>query len=192
MPTEGATNIAGLDPANPSSTAPAGEGDDHLRMIKEVLLASFPALDGLISNAAGDGTTGNTDPPDAATFSQLFTKSSAAFEAKVPIGGIILWSGAEADVPAGWQLCNGLNNTPDLRERFVVGSDDSSVYTTGQSGGQGWDTTSLAFPILKTSTSPDPTSQVTAGGTVTIDDQLHGHWYLPPFYALAYIMYVGP
>ena len=96
MPTEGASNISELDSANPASDAPAGEGDDHLRMIKDVLLASFPALDGLISNAVGDGTAGNTNPPDAATFSRLFSTAFAAFDQKIPVGGIIMWSGLES------------------------------------------------------------------------------------------------
>lgn len=39
----------------------------------------------------------------------------------VPKGGIIMWSGAINDIPAGWALCNGDNGTPDLRGRFVVG-----------------------------------------------------------------------
>lgn len=37
----------------------------------------------------------------------------------VPSGGIIMWSGYTA--PTGWKLCDGTNNTPDLRGRFVVG-----------------------------------------------------------------------
>jgi hypothetical protein len=161
-------------------------------MIKEVLLASFPALDGLITNSAADGTTGNVDPPDAATFSRLFTNSSAAFEAKVPIGGIILWSGSESEIPANWAICDGQNNTPDLRARFVLGASDDSTYPAGASGGQAFDTTSLAFPTLKTSSSPDPAATAASGTGASPPGATHGHWYLPPFYALAYIMYVGP
>ena len=44
---------------------------------------------------------------------------------KVPFmkGIIVMWSGAEKDVPAGWVLCDGTNNTtPDLRGRFVLAS----------------------------------------------------------------------
>lgn len=191
MPTEGASSISGLDATNPASTAPAGEGDDHLRMLKDVLLASFPALDGLIRNDLGDNTAGNTNPPDAETFSQLFTNATQAKEAAVPVGGIILWAGTEANVPEGWFLCNGSNNTPDLRDRFVVGSDDlNSVYKTGISGGSTWDTTG-AFPLLKTSESPDPDVTVTGGGATNTPTRDHGHWYLPPFYALAYIQYQG-
>jgi len=38
----------------------------------------------------------------------------------IPIGGIIMWNGATA--PPGWAICNGLNGTPDLRDRFIVGA----------------------------------------------------------------------
>jgi hypothetical protein len=37
-------------------------------------------------------------------------------------GVIVLWSGAIADVPPGWGLCDGSQGTPDLRDRFVVGA----------------------------------------------------------------------
>lgn len=50
----------------------------------------------------------------------------------VPTGGIIMWSGGMANFDNsgkgmintsldGWALCNGLNGTPDLRGRFIVG-----------------------------------------------------------------------
>ena len=51
----------------------------------------------------------------------------------VPVGGIIIWSGAQAAIPSGWALCNGSNSTPDLRDRFVVGA--GSVYSVGNTGG---------------------------------------------------------
>ena len=51
----------------------------------------------------------------------------------VPVGGIIIWSGAQAAIPSGWALCNGGNSTPDLRDRFVVGA--GSVYSVGNTGG---------------------------------------------------------
>lgn len=42
--------------------------------------------------------------------------------ASVPEGGIAIWSGSLATIPAGWVLCDGSNGTPDLRERFVLGA----------------------------------------------------------------------
>lgn len=38
----------------------------------------------------------------------------------VPQGGIIMWSGTIASIPAGWALCNGANGTPDLTDKFVL------------------------------------------------------------------------
>lgn len=40
----------------------------------------------------------------------------------IPIGGIIMWSGTLDDIPDGWVLCDGKNNTRDLRKRFIVGA----------------------------------------------------------------------
>ena len=36
-------------------------------------------------------------------------------------GAIIMWAGAQSTIPAGWQLCDGTNGPPDLRDRFVLG-----------------------------------------------------------------------
>ena len=55
----------------------------------------------------------------------------------------MIWSGAVSNIPTGWQLCDGTNGSPDLRDKFVAGagSDDSGVAKTsvtgslGQSGG---------------------------------------------------------
>ena len=49
-------------------------------------------------------------------------------------GQIMLWYGVVADVPSGWHICNGQMNTPDLRNRFVVGAGDT--YPPGDTGGQ--------------------------------------------------------
>ena len=52
----------------------------------------------------------------------------------IPIGGIIMWSGSIASIPTGWALCNGNNGTPNLTDRFVIGSGNSySVAATGGS-----------------------------------------------------------
>lgn len=51
----------------------------------------------------------------------------------MPIGGIILWSGAINNIPNGWLLCDGTSGTPDLRSRFVVGA--GSIYDPDDVGG---------------------------------------------------------
>ena len=44
-----------------------------------------------------------------------------------------MWSGDTSSIPTGWQLCDGTNNTPDLRNRFVIGAGDT--YPVGNTGG---------------------------------------------------------
>ncbi|MDD5661538.1 MAG: hypothetical protein PHI07_06680, partial [Candidatus Omnitrophica bacterium] len=53
------------------------------------------------------------------------------------IGSILIWSGTVASIPTGWQLCDGTNGTPDLRDRFVVGArqDSGGTAMTTVSGG---------------------------------------------------------
>jgi microcystin-dependent protein len=67
----------------------------------------------------------------------------------VPLGGIIIWSGAENAVPAGWALCNGQisngRNTPNLQGRFVIGSGwGASWRGVGTTGGAETVTLSVA------------------------------------------------
>ena len=71
---------------------------------------------------------------DAATKSYVDTS--------IPIGGIIMWSGAGVTLPSNWKLCDGSTygsiTTPDLRGRFVLSSGQGSGLTnrtTGQTGG---------------------------------------------------------
>ena len=46
---------------------------------------------------------------------------------------IVMWSGTLAEIPDGWQLCDGTNGTPDLRDRFVLGTQTGEV--PGETGG---------------------------------------------------------
>ena len=51
----------------------------------------------------------------------------------VAVGTIALWSGSVSNIPAGWQLCDGTNGSPDLRDKFVIGAGNS--YNVGVTGG---------------------------------------------------------
>jgi len=61
MPLETATYIANLNAANPTSTDPKSQGDDHLRMIKSVLQNSFAGLPGMVivTGSEAQGATVN-------------------------------------------------------------------------------------------------------------------------------------
>lgn len=116
MPLESATYINQLIASNPTSTDPIRQGDDHIRLIKAAIRATFPNLTG----------------PVSATQAEINALSATGGN-YVPTGGIIMWSGAIAAIPSGWVICDGTNGTPNLRDRFIVGAGTS--YSVGATGG---------------------------------------------------------
>lgn len=74
----------------------------------------------------------------------------------LPVGCIALWQGTIASIPTGWQLCDGTNGTPDLRDRFIVGA--GSTYAVGAVGGES--TVTLSSPQLPEHTHPAPPATV--------------------------------
>lgn len=112
-----------------------------------------------------------------------------------PLTGIIcMWSGSIVDIPDGWLLCDGNNDTPDLRDRFILAAHDS--LPPGTTGGTARHTHAVtvqsAIDVLEEGTeflsdAPDGQfSSVTKGHThqATTDEQPH----LPPYFALALII----
>ncbi len=56
-------------------------------------------------------------------------------DTRLPKGLISMWSGQ--DIPKGWVLCDGTNNTPDLSGRFIVGFEKNNPeYQIGETGGK--------------------------------------------------------
>jgi microcystin-dependent protein len=102
--------------------------------------------------------------------------TTAFVHAVLPTGIIVMWNSTAASIPAGWQLCNGSNGTPDLRGQFVVGAGGS--YTPGDSGGANSVTlTANAMPIH----THELTGSLTTGSagshthTSTVTDPGHAH-----------------
>lgn len=121
--------------------------------------------------------------------------------------------GGVDNIPDGWNLCDGTNGTPDLRDKFILGA--GSTYSIGDIGGE-------SEVTLTTTQIPDhfhaveygnDTLYITAGNigssmgnttyrtvlmansTRSSDNDLtypyeggNAHNNIPPYYALAYIM----
>ena len=81
----------------------------------------------------------------------------------IPIGGIIMWSGNIASIPTNWSLCNGINGTPDLRDKFIIGA-------SADSGGQA--NTTITGSTTKSGGTKDAN---TVTHTHTITDPGHFH-----------------
>lgn len=80
------------------------------------------------------GTDGQTLLADSAQSTGLAWGVAGGI---VPVGGIIMWSGSVASIPANWALCDGTAGTPDLRGQFVIGADADSggSWDVGDSAG---------------------------------------------------------
>lgn len=80
----------------------------------------------------------------------------------VPSGTIQMWSGAISDIPDGYVLCDGTDGTPDLTDRFVVGSGGAKAQ--GETGGS--DSSSVSGSVSDTSTvKQSGTDSVDSSGT---------------------------
>lgn len=95
----------------------------------------------------------------------------------IPVGGIIIWSGAVVDIPANWQLCDGTNGTPNLRNRFVYGAGSGGGYQNPDATG-GTTTKNLAHThadgTLKTENATGMGVASGSGATPVL--------YEPPYY----------
>lgn len=49
-----------------------------------------------------------------------FMENALKYGWAVPQGVILMWKGSIATIPTGYVFCNGANDTPDLRDRFIV------------------------------------------------------------------------
>ena len=122
----------------------------------------------------------------------------------MPVGSIIMFSGKAEEIPSGWAICDGTNGTPNLIDRFILGS----TYCGGM-GGKSQVTLSVSqLPphkhrvakcwygksdnaadrqVVRWDDSFDTNEQVWTGETglgLPID-------IMPPYFRLIYIMKVG-
>ena len=132
--------------------------------------------------------------------------------AAIPVGGIILWSGSVASIPAGWLLCNGAYSTPNLADRFILGA--GNLYAPAAAGGSTdaivashthsivdaghahqWGTAPVvtrasgsAGQYDGTGSTANNTSTVGTGITIDTAGVSPTNANMPPYYALCYII----
>lgn len=129
-------------------------------------------------------------------------------EGAVVAGMIIMWHGNINDIPKGWVLCDGRNGTPDLRDRFVMGSTTDERQRTGGQNSHTHNVSSAGshnHSVIGEVATKRALHDVTAAGKRRHDvasDQhthsianngVHSHSLntssnLPPYYKLAFIM----
>jgi len=159
--------------------------------------ANFDTLDTAVAAKApiaGPAFTGVPTAPTADVGTNTTQLATTAFCQALPgllrTGMIVKWSGSIATIPSSCVLCNGSNNTPDLRGKFVIGAGGS--YSPGDTGGEASHQIAASdLPALVVNTrnglyegqpiyAVNSVSYSGTPGTAITN--------LPPYYALAYIM----
>lgn len=138
-----------------------------------------------------------------------------------PIGSIIMWYKPIAERPAGWELCDGTNNTPDLQDKFVKGAaadgdrgavpGSSATHVHANQNAAGADDHNHSVPVTLSGVSGG--NYGSYGGSYVAAGQSHQHTYtggssnsgthqhtipntnngdsLPPFVQIYFIMKVA-
>lgn len=136
MPTEAELDALQLHPLRQ-------HGDTHRKGMSDPI---FDLNDGLDELVAARGSKASLDARLDVALNEDGTLKAPA--APVPSGGIIMWSGTLATIPSGWALCDGTNETPDLRDKFIygwsegvdpggTGGTSSHLHTQGNTGSGG-------------------------------------------------------
>lgn len=140
---------------------------------------------------------------------------AAAYAVNAPIGAIILWSGPESTIPAGWHICDGTNGTEDLRGRFALGAttevdeEGNTIHPAGETGGSEEVTLTVAqmpehghIVYYQVGSGTGPWGGVSSLGTIVSKDAQGGitlsstgsskpHSNMPPYLALYYIQKIS-
>ena len=149
--------------------------------------ANIMVASGNVSNVIGINNTftlANLVNPVATTKAASDVSTAVATTAFVhsvmPTGIIVMWNSTAASIPAGWQLCNGSNGTPDLRDRFIVGA--GSTYAFGDTGGATSVTLTQASMPIHTHVLSGALTTGSAGShthSATVTDPGHTHTHEP-------------
>jgi microcystin-dependent protein len=142
-----------------------------------------------LSRSGGwQGISGNLDLSNNGRIVQLLNPTASQdaatksyVDTSIPVGGIIMWSGANNTWPSNWRLCDGANGTPNLQGRFVLSSrpvagSGLSARTIGQTGGAETVTLSLEqIPSHSHAVSATTVADGKHSHTASVSDPGHKH-----------------
>ena len=135
MGLETTTHISGLDKNWPAGIDGLDKGDDHIRLLKQVLQDQFPGVGGsgfAIPITATEAEINFLSGVTSAIQDQIDANTALTNAISVPVGGIVMFNAAFTSIPSQFQLCDGTNGTPDMTDKFVYGTNtEGELLDTG-------------------------------------------------------------
>jgi hypothetical protein len=126
-----------VETAASAETGRIGNYKGSIYARKNNLEITFAEFGGNQTQANTNTFVVSTMPDHTDVYNTSTDLASASFVHNIlPFGSIIMWYGISSNVPTGWQICDGTNGTPDLRNRFVIGADadNGTTATTSVTG----------------------------------------------------------
>jgi hypothetical protein len=121
----------------PNPTAPdtffATLTDAATETLIEIVLVTAVSGNVMSITRGQDGSTAQSWNTGDILSQRVVAAELRQWQGIVPIGGIIMWSGAVANIPENWAICNGFFGTPNLQGQFVIGA--GGTYAVGATGG---------------------------------------------------------
>lgn len=116
------------------------------------------------------GDAGLADDVEPSYHKLLTIQNTSGASRTVPAGIIGLWLGSEASIPSTWLACDGTNDTPNLKNKYI-----KVANTTGQIGDTGGSNShSHAASNSHTHTATGTHTHSTGGSTSTTGTSVNG------------------
>lgn len=154
--------------------------DTDLKAVSDTVTAAMPKIGGTFTGIVKSTVTAPGTTDELFRVSWLFT----VLRQVSPIGTIQKWSGSIASIPAGFQLCDGTNSTPNLRDKFVIGAGTTYVpadvggnFNHTHGGALGSGVTGL-YALLAADIPAHKHTLTDPGHSHSISDPGHSHVYL--------------
>ena len=104
-------------------------------------------LQGVAGAVGAQGPTGDTGPTGAQGLQGIQGPQGVpGTNASIPTGIIVMWSGALANIPSGWALCDGTNGTPNLFDRFILSVPNNGTNPGAMGGTHSYTLTTAQLP----------------------------------------------
>ena len=140
MPLETGNYICDLVPTNPPGTDPVSQGDDHIRLLKQILLTQFPNLCDVVTATAEDlNNAGRSGMPKVTTYTTVAAAQVHTFDVTKSWYKVIITGGGGGggDLTGAPNVSAGSAGATAIKTAEITAP--TATYTLGAGGAFGAD-----------------------------------------------------